>query len=296
MIIKEKFTLLKGVPNVLSISSTLIKKHSVPNGVRNLVYAIQPLLDKTKHFTKDKIAEIILSPEHRKRIAIVNLPDYILHVSYNVPTRQMILNLTPFGVDDISRINSINCYAYLVYAISFRELVTEKLKVNESYASTIINYYLSLFVRLFGKQYGLLGMYENEVVKLKFLTSCYVLSSFFGITGNEVFRRSSIIAPVDYKEILSELSKYNFSLVEDFIKSLSGLKVLTGINSWTFTDRIIKILGADFLPAIEDVSRFISTISTSSITGSSLVRTFLQTAYNREEYNKLLEISKLLFR
>ena len=86
MIIKEKFTLLKGVPNVLSISSTLIKKHSVPNGVRNLVYAIQPLLDKTKHFTKDKIAEIILSPEHRKRIAIVNLPDYILHVSYNVPT------------------------------------------------------------------------------------------------------------------------------------------------------------------------------------------------------------------
>ena len=39
--------------------------------------------------------------EKRKSVVVVNLPEYNLHVSYNKPTKQIVLNLSPFNVDDI---------------------------------------------------------------------------------------------------------------------------------------------------------------------------------------------------
>lgn len=296
MIVKDKFSLTKGVPNVLHLSEAEIKRHTVSNGIRNLTFVLQLFRNRINHFTKDYVFDILSSKE--KSIAVVNLPNYNLFVSYNIPTNQIVVNISPFGgVDNIypNDPDPKNVYAVMVYAICFHDVVTGKYRINESYVSTIVNYFLTMFIRLFGKEYGLLGVYSNEIVKLKFLISCYVLTSFFGVTGNEAYRKSSIIAPIDYHDFHNELIHYDFSNIEDFIKSLSELRVLPGINKYSFTSRIMRMLSLNFLPAFEDLSRFISIITTSSITGSNIVPTFISTSYNVDEYKKLIDIAKLIF-
>ena len=295
--IKEKFTLLKDVPNILKLSSANIKSLSVDNGPRKIFVPLQMMSTRIDHFTKENVFSLISSIEKRRSLAVVNIPDYNLHVSYNLPSKQMIINLTPFGVDDIYPTNPDpkNLYACLVYAICFKSIVTGKFVVPESYFSVITNYLLSVFVNLFGKEYGLFGIYSTEISKLKFLTACYVLGSFFGVTGKSAHRKAGTVAMIQYKDFEEELNKYDFSTIEDFIKSLSELRVFPGINRHAFTARILRILKINFIPALEDLARFISTITTSNIPGSNIVNTNLF-RFNQTEYQKLLEISKLVFR
>jgi len=298
IIVKDKFGLIKGVPNVLHLSEGQIKTHRVQNGVKNLTFVLQLFRNRINHFTKDYVFEVLKNVEKQKNLEVINLPTYNLYTSYNVPTKQMIINIFPFGgIDNIypNEPDPKNVYACVVYAICFNNLVTGKYPLNESYVSTIVNYFLTLFIRLFGKEYGLLGVYSDQIMKLKFLISCYVLTSFFGVTGHEVHRKSVIIAPIDYKEFHDELLTFDFSNMEDFINSLSKLKVLSGINKYSFTSKVLRLLGVNFLPAFEDLSRFMSIITTSSIIGSQIVPTFISTSYNVDEYKKLIEISKMIF-
>ena len=158
--IKEKFTLLKDVPNILKLSSANIKSLSVDNGPRKIFVPLQMMSTRIDHFTKENVFSLISNIEKRRALAVVNILDYNLHVSYNLPSKQMIINLTPFGVDDIYPTNPDpkNLYACLVYAICFKSIVTGKFVVPESYFSVITNYLLSVFVNLFGKEYGLFGI------------------------------------------------------------------------------------------------------------------------------------------
>lgn len=297
MVIKEKFTLLKNVPNIVNIPAATIKNSSIPIGPKKLFITISMIANRVEHFTKNKVIEIVSDIEFRKKIGVVILPDYSLHVSYNKPTKQMIINLNPFGVDDIyaNDPDPKNIYACLVYAFCFYNLITEKIKVSESYAPVIISYLLSVFIRLFGKDFGLLGIYSSQINKLKFIIGCYIYSSFFGIRSKESYRKAGTISMYNYKEIEEKLDTFDFSKIEDFIKSLSSLGVMPGLNKYSFTHKMLKFMGISFLPAIEDLSRFISVITTSNITGSNIVPTFIYT-YNEVEYKKLLELSKLIFR
>lgn len=297
MIIKEKFTLLKDIPNILRLSSAEINKYSVPNGPRKVFVPLVMMKDRIDHYTKDKIFDIISDIEKRKQLVILNYPNYNLHVSYNLPTKQMVININKFGVDDIYPINPDpkNLYACLVYAICFKNLVTKTINIPDSYFSTVVNFILSIFVRLFGKEYGLLGTYSTEITKLKFLISCYVTMSFFGMSREEAYRKSGVVSSFNYREILENLNEFDFRNIEDFIKSLSDLGVMPGITKYSFTARLLRSLSVDFIPAFEDLSRFISIITTSSIKGSSVVPTHVF-GFNEDEYRKLLEISKIIFK
>src|SRR5208283_4736484 len=102
MIVKETFTLLKGVPNILQLPHKEIVQYSIDKGPRKLFVVLELHKDRIKHYTKDSIFSIISDLEKRKKLAIVNLPDYSLHVSYNQPTKQIVINLSPWDVDDIS--------------------------------------------------------------------------------------------------------------------------------------------------------------------------------------------------
>lgn len=297
MIVKEKFSLLKNVPNILHLSSAQIKSSSIQLGPRKLFLTISMFSNRIDHFTKNKVIEVVSDIEIRKKLAVVILPEYSLHVSYNKPTKQMIINLNPFGVNDIypNDPDPKNIYASLVYAICFYNLINEKVKINESYASVIISYLLSVFIRLFGKDYGLLGIYSNQINKLKFLISCYVYASFFGITGNVSFRKAGTISMYNYRDLEESISKYDFSKIEDFIKALSEIGIMPGLNKYSFTHKVLRFMGIAFLPALEDLSRFISIMTTSNITGSNVVSTFIY-SYNENEFKKLMELSKLIFR
>lgn len=301
MIIKQKFELLKDVPNILSLPSSKIKEIRIDNGPRKVFTVLKLIENKIDHFTKKKIFDNISILEKRKAFEIVYFPEYTLHVSFNKPTKQIVINLfpPPLNSDDIyaTSPDPKNIYACMVYASCFSELVNDKFDIPLKYSTPISNFLVSMFVQIFGRDFGLLGAYSSEISKLKFLISTYVLISFFGQEVEKTFRRSAIISGVNLKEIEKDLheGEYDFKKMFDFIRALSELKVMNGLTKYSFTSKMYQRVGPHFLPALEDLSRFISVMTTTSISGSNITPTFIY-QYNREEYMNILEISKQIFK
>lgn len=296
MIIKNSFRLVGGVPNIFKVSASVVKSHQEEENNPRHVFAILELKKKSiKHFTNKTIFDLVKDKKKREYIEVVKIDSYPLPVSYNSPTRGMIINLKPFEVNEISSMNPNDLYASLVYAYAFRSLVTKKFKISESYADIVIKYLLSFYVQIFGKEYGLVGIYASGIPKLKFIIACYVLSAFFGYkTGKKLFSKASSIAPYLYTNEFDQLTKYDFSHIEDFIKAVSDLKIMPGLTIVTFTSKLYKHFGINILPAIEDCSRFFCVILTSSVPGSRLVPRFLY-KYNEKEYFKILELMRRMF-
>ncbi len=253
--------------------------------------------NRVSHYTKDAIFNLISDLKAREKIHVVVLPDYSLPVSYNRPTKGQIINLSPFGIKDIdtAKPGPQNLYALMVYSIVFSELVSGKFKVSDKYSSPIASYFTSVLLRLFGKEYGLLGSFSSEIGKLKFLTNSYILASFFGKEGPAAFKRASAASAFDHRPIADKLKKYDFKNINDFILSLSELGVMPNLTKHAFTGKVLKQFGFNFLPALEDLSRFVAIVATSDIKGSTVVSTYLN-KYNERDYNRVLEISKALFK
>ncbi len=297
MVTKERFTLLKDVPNFMSFPSKSLAAAAVKGGADKISNVLDMIRSKVDHFTKNRVYSI-LEGKNLNRIVVVNIEDYVLPVSYNVPTKQILINLAPFGVADIYPTNPDpkNIYSCLVYGICLSDLLTKRVEINPKYYSIFSTFLLSVFIRLFGKEYGLLGTYASEIPRLSFLISCYVLASFFDEVGEEAFRKASTAASFDYRPIEQELNRYNFKVIDDFINSLSDFRVMSGISRVGFTSKFLKILSLNFLPGLEDLSRFMSICSAATISGSTIVPTFLATKYNDTEFKKIIEITKPIFR
>lgn len=297
MIVKEKFDLLKGVNNTLNLSTSILKNIEVENGPRKVFVVLDLTKNRISHHTKKGVFDLISDVNSIKKLKIVNLPSYSLPTSFNNPTQDKIVNLHPFGIDDIlsNKPGPQNLYALMVYSIVFSDLVTGKFKLNVKFATPITNYFVSIFIRLFGKEYGLLGSFSSEINKLKFLTNLYILSSFFGIEGITALKRSAAASAFDYRKIQDKIKRYDFSNINDFILALSETGVMPNINRHIFTAKVLRQFGFNFLPALEDCSRFIATIATSEIKGSNVVSTYLY-KYNERDFNQILEISKEIFR
>lgn len=297
MIVKQKFDLIKGVDNVLHLSKNDIEKFSIENGPRKVFVILDLMKNRINHYTKDKVFKTISELNKRQYLHIVNMPKYILPVSYNIPTKGIVINLAPFGIDDVetSKPGPFNLYALMVYSIVFSDLASNKVKLSAAYAPVISSFLDSVLIRLFGKEYGLLGSFSTQIPKMKFLTGLYVLSSFFGIKGNEAYKKAAISSAFNYKGIEGNLSNYDFSDINDFIKALSEFGVMPNINKHLFASKCLRFFGLNVMPAFEDCSRFIATITTSDIKGSNVVSTYLS-KYNEKEFTKLLEISKTIFK
>jgi len=296
MVIKDKFRLVGGAENVINVPLSVIKNHSSEENSPRHVFAILELKKKSiSHFTSGTIMKWVSNKEKRESIQVVMVDDYPLPVTYNPPTKGNIINLKPFSVDEVSSMSPNDLYASLVYAYAFQKLVTKKYKIKEEYAKIIVNYLLSFYMQVFGKEYGLVGIYASGIPKLKFLTACYILSAFFGYkTTPTLFSKASTLAPYLYDNEIDALKKYNFSLIEQFIQAISDLKVMPGLTITKFTSKLFRFFGINILPAMEDCSRFFSVILTSSVPGNRLVPKYLF-KYNQTEYFQLIEITRGMF-
>lgn len=295
MRIIDKFVLLKDVPNILDISESTISENSNPEDDRNLVRVINLIQSRVTHFTSNRIYNLIKSENTLSLLHVVTLPDYILPISYNTRTKKIILNIKALGVNEISRLEPRTIYGALAYGICFMDLVTGKLKIKDSYFSPISQFLTTMFVRLFGKEFGLLGAYSTELPKLKFLITCYVLGAFFDITGKSAYSKAMSVSAFNYKPYKKELNNYNFISINDFIDSLSSFSIMPGLNKHMFTAKFYRHLTINFLPALEDCSRFISTMLVVNISGSGIVPSFLY-SYNITEYEKILTMIKPSFK
>jgi len=294
LVITDKFTLLKDIPNVLNVSSSSLKAYRVDDGIETL-HSIMSLLEKkVTHFSKKKVYQLLNS--NKNEVEVVYMPNYPLPVSYNKSTKQVIINLSSFNTKEISTMNptSRDLYGCLVYGICLKELTTKQ-SIPDRFAGHITAYLLSVFMRIFGKEYGLVGVYSTQIPKLKFMIGCYIYASFFNVKGDRLFKNASLGLSYNYKEDIDLLRKFDFSDVNDFIKALNQLKVFPGVSKYNFSSKLLKFIGIEFMPAAEDCSRFISVLVTSSVPGITFIPAYLY-RYNETEFNKILEMSKVIFR
>lgn len=296
MVIKDKFRLVANAQNILNLSPSIISANiKEENNPRHVFAVLELKKNSINHFSSKKIFSLIGDMNKREAIQVIRLDEYPLQVSYNRPTKGLLINLKQFDVDEVSSMNPNDLYASIVYAYAFSLLVNKKFKISESYAKPIIDYMLSFYVQVFGKEYGLVGIYASGIPKLKFLIACYILSSYFGYSTNKnLFNKVVPLAPYAYSEEYSDLLRYDFSKVEDFIKALSDLKVMPGLSITKFTSKLYRFFGINILPAIEDCSRFFCTILTSSVPGNSMVPKFLF-KYNENRYHTLIDITRRMF-
>ena len=297
MLIKDEFDLLKGVPNYLTMSQAKINKVSIDKGPAKIYTTLKLIENRISHYTKNTVyKEIERIKKNQKVVALVAIDGYILPVSVVKSTGLIVINLSYFGTDDISRVDPKNIYAAMVYGICFRDLITGKSKVPDAFAGVVASFLLTIYVKLFGKESGLLGIYSANIPKLKFIISAYVLISMFGMTENmATYKKAAHMSQFDVKLIKDELPNYSFKDINAFIKTLSVSKIRPGLTRHAFAAKFIRILSVNFLPALEDVSRFISIITTSDLPGTSIAPTFIQ-KYNRHEYERILKTSERIFK
>jgi len=296
MIIKENFDLLKGVPNYLTMSQTKINKVSIDRGPAKIYTTLKLIENRINHYTKKKVfAELEKIKKNQKVVALTSIEGYILPVSVVKSSGLIVINLSPFGSDDISRVDPNNIYAAMVYGICFRDLIKQEIKIKDSFSGIVSSFLLTIFMKLFGKEFGLLGIYSTKIPKLKFLITSYVLISMFGMPENATtFKKAAHMSQIDFKQFKDEIDKYKFKDINLFIKTLSDSKIMPGITRHTFAAKFIKITSVNFVPALEDVSRFISILTTANLP-TSIAPTFIQ-KYNRQEYEKILKTSERIFK
>lgn len=295
MVVKEKFVLLKNVPNILNISSSSLKAYKIEDGKETLYSILELLEKKVNHFTKKKVYKLLKTKSNL--FEVIYLPKYSLPVTFNRGTNQIIINLSAFGTREITTTNptSRDLYGCLAYGICFWELISKQ-SLPSSVAPHISAYLLSTFIRVFGKEYGLIGTYSTQIPKLKFMISCYIYSSFFNISGNTMLRNSSVGSSYNFKQDYDKLIRYDFSNPSDFIKALDELKVFPGIGKYNFVSKILRFLSLQFIPAIEDVSRFMSLMTASNIPGiTDKLSPAFYYRYNETEFDILMQISKRIF-
>lgn len=297
MIIKDKFKLINNVDNITNIpKNTMGANQREENSPRHVFTFLMLKRNSIKHFAKDTIFKFISDKRSREQLEVVNLEQYPLSATFNRPTRGMVFNLKPFDVEEVANLSPNDLYAGILYTYTFHKLVTGRVKIPDLYAKSIINFLTSMFVRVFGKEYGLTETYAGSIPKLKFLLSCYIHAAFFGYkTNEELLRKATSVAPFMYKEMKDQLLKYDFSDITQFLKALSEMKVMPGIKIYSFTAKIFRFFKIDMLAALEDLSRFLSTIMASSVTGSTMVPSFIS-KYNEKEYKNIIELTRKVLR
>jgi hypothetical protein len=298
MVIKDNFELMNKTPNLLSVPSSSLQSYEQEENSPRHIFTFLTLKQKNiKHFAKDKIFKFIGDVNKREKVRVVNFEKYPLSVTMNRPTKDVVINLKPFDVEDIASLNPNDLYAVLAYGYGFSRLITGKVKIGDMYAKPIIDFLTSMFVRVFGKEYGLTEIYSTGIPKLKFLLSCYIFASFFGQANDaSLLRKASSTAPYNYQDEMRQILSYDYSSITQFLKALSDLKVMPGVKPYSFTTKIYRYFGINMLAALEDPSRFLMAIVCASIGGSKVVPTFISTKYNERAFSQLIDLIRKVYR
>jgi len=297
LVIKDKFELLNQIPNLLNVPQSSLKSYEHEENTPSHIFTSLTLRQRhIKHFTKDKIFKLIANKKEREIFQVVNFEKYPLAVTINKPTKKIVINLKPYDVEIIDDLNPNDLFANVVYGYGFFMLATGKTKIGDLYAKPIVDFMTSMLVRTYGKQYGLTEIYSSGIPRLKFLLSCYVFSSFFGVShGNELLRKAGAVAPYNYQPEAMEILKYDYTSTIQFLKALSDLKVMPGIKGYSFTAKLLQWYGINMIAGFEDLSRFMCAIIAASIRGSTMVPTWIS-KYHEKAFNQILEIAKKVYR
>lgn len=290
----DKFQLIQICDNLVDKTSAS-KMIPIVNGHKKVQSVLSMFI--IQHKTSKYVLELVKTKKISKYIEFVSDSKYPLPVTYDKTSKKVLVNVGFFHASDItsSKPTDRQLYSSLTYGLIFYQMVNQKSKLSIDIAHGLTNYYTSMFVSLFGKQYGLIGIYTNKIPKLKFLIGCYVLARYFEMEGVKMYREAQSMCGADYIQYEEKLSKYDFSNIRDFVKSLDELDVFPSFQIYKFMSRLYSSFGLSFLAAFEDINRLIPSIIICNIGGNDIIPAFLY-KYNIRAFNALLSLNDIIFR
>jgi len=296
--IKKQFEMIKNANNIVSSI-----KYTKVNDWYKKIFNIFSLMDShLKHSNKDSIIKLV---NNEKKIRSIfefvvfpqTSPEYHLPGCYNYITKKQMINIGFYQIQDISitkptfkELYSLIVYNYVLYMIH-----SKKVKFNYEISNAIINYYTSLFMSLFGKQYGMTGIYTVKIPKLKFCIACYVLGAYFDLNKNKILELAQSSSTYSYNEDFELLKKFEFGRIDDFVKMLSEMDIFSGFNIYKMMGRLYSSYGVSFLAAFEDFGRFMATIEICLISGNGIVPAFIY-KYNKNAFDGILKANSIVYK
>ena len=156
MLIKDKFELLNQIPNLLNVPPSTLKTYEAEENSPRHIFTFLTLKQKhIKHFTKDKIFKFIGDVQERENVKVINFEKYPLAVTLNGSSKNILINLKPFDVEDVASLNPNDLFAAVMYGYGFSKLINKQFKIKDEYAKPIIDFLTSLLVRaLWNRIYG----------------------------------------------------------------------------------------------------------------------------------------------
>jgi hypothetical protein len=216
---------------------------------------------------------------------IVNLPKYPLYAAYNTSTRKIVVNMSEWSRKDVLNIPSVDLYALMFYGYICAFYSVNK--IDKSLIPSISNFISSMFFKIFSKQYGLSGSYQDLLPKMRYLITIYTMVSFFDIKQKNTYKLATGIAKVNYDSLNLDLNKYDFFDIGDFIKVLSDADIMPGFDLYTFTSKMLKRFGIKSLPLFEDPMRFMATMAGGSIPAVSIFPPYFE-MFNSSIYKDIV--------
>jgi hypothetical protein len=288
--IKEALTLLNNKPNIFDFPQATIDSFKIDADDHDVfVSSVKLFYSKaksSKQFTT-KYVEFHLD-NNFKYIDIIRYAQYPLPAVFNKQTKRCILNLSALGKRSISNVGIRDIYTMVVYG-HICSYLSAGVKLPEDGADPFAEYVIQMLLKIFSKKYGLTGSYVDLIPQLRFFTSCYVYVSFFGIEKDAAIQKASYFSKVDPKQLKVDLSKYDFTKINDFLQAMSDNEVTPGLNTYRFLETMIRNFGTMNLPIFEDVMRFSSVMVASTINGNTYFPPVLQ-MYNPKVYFKVNSI------
>ena len=285
MIKNRTFELIKGVVNWTNYDSLELQRKTVEDG-NKFLSTVAVLNTGRGHFLYNTIGK---DKSLDERLLVVNVDDYPLPVTWNIPTKTILINTSPFGTDKVNtkKIGSSNLYALLTYGFVVDRYLRDKAKFSDSDYELTFLFFLSLIVRLLARKFGLLASKDLRVFHLlKFILGCYVCVSFFGVTD---LRKICHISKTEYNDQTEAIyRKYDFKSIFQFVQALNDEKVFSGLDKYYFASLCLKFFGINFLPSFEDPIRFYASLATVSCPNSNLIRGFIP-KYNIPVYKRIID-------
>jgi hypothetical protein len=297
MNIKDKFQLISGAPNILDLSKAQVASLTLEGNSPQHLYATLDLKKSMiKHKGFNKIFDYLKSVKTSKDLEILYFEQYPLVASYNRKTNSKVINLFPFNTKELSRVSYLNLYAALLYSYTFDKIVNKNLRIPENMIQPISNFWFSMFVQVFGRDYGMTGTYSSKLPGLKFLITLYILVAFFGKKQDKAaYNLAKSYSGYMYDEKLSILKQSDLSNIHGLARALNAMDVMPGFNIVKYTTKMHRMYDIQMLPAFEDLSRFLTSVMVSSVGGQTIIKTHLNTK-NKSAFMLMLNyMEKRLF-
>jgi hypothetical protein len=286
--IKETLTLLNNTPNIFDFPQSTIDSFKIEESDREIfISTIKIFMAKAKNHFTNMFVDFHVKNDF-KHVDIIRYTKYPLPAVYNRQTKRCVINLSAFGKRSVSNIESRDVYTLMVYG-HVCSFLSAGVKIPIDGAEVFCEYITQMLLKIFAKAYGLSGSYVDLIPQFRFFTSLYIYTSFFGLSGKEAINRSTGFSRVDPKSFKTDLSKYDFNKIDDYLLAMSENEITPGLNIYKFLDRMIRNFGIFNLPIFEDLMRFSATMVASSINGNTYFSPSFQ-MYNPKFYLKINSI------